>query len=60
MRKHSCALAFAMIGIGIGAYWVSESNSPTIFPVIIGGCIGIFIGYFVAGLIEQMHNQDEP
>ena len=59
MRKHSYALAFAMIGIWIGAYWVSESNSPTIFPVIIGGCIGIFIGYFVAGLVEQMHNQDE-
>ena len=59
MKKHSYALAFAMIGIGIGAYWVSESNSPTIFPVIIGGCIGIFIGYFVAGLIEQMHNQGE-
>jgi uncharacterized membrane protein YqgA involved in biofilm formation len=60
MNKHGYALGFAMIGIGIGAYWVSESNSPTIFPVIIGGCIGIFIGYFVAGLIEQMHNQDEP
>lgn len=59
MNKHSYALGFALIGIGIGAYWVAESNAPTIFPVIIGGCIGIFIGYFVAGLREQIRKQNE-
>ncbi len=59
MNKHGYALGCAMIGIGIGAYWVTESNSPTIFPVIIGGCLGIFIGYFIAGLVEQRNNQNE-
>lgn len=53
MNKHSYALAFALIGIGIGAYIVSESDQPSFIPVIIGGCLGIFIGYLMAGILAQ-------
>lgn len=50
MKKHSIAIAFALIGAGIGGFFSAESGS--FLPVIYGLCGGCFIGYFVAGLLD--------
>lgn len=51
MRKNAFALAFALIGLGI-ALWLN-SDSPEINWLMLAGfvCGGIFVGYFIAGLI---------
>lgn len=50
MKKHSLAIAFALIGAGVGGYFAAENGSA--LPVIIGLCGGCFIGYFFAGLTD--------
>lgn len=50
MKKHSIAIAFALIGAGIGGFFSAESGS--FLPVIYGLCGGCFIGCFVAGLLD--------
>lgn len=47
MKKHSMAVSFALIGFGIAGF-VSDFTGTSI---ILGLCIGGFVGYFVAGLI---------
>lgn len=51
MRKNAYAFGFALIGLGI-ALWLN-SDSPEINWLMLAGfvCGGIFIGYFVAGLV---------
>lgn len=52
MNKHSMAIAFALIGLGIAGF-ISEFSTVG----IIGGlCFGAFIGYFVAGLASAKGN----
>lgn len=53
MKKHSLALAFALIGMGIGGFFVANSSNPSIAIVIACACFGAFVGYFVAGLLAQ-------
>lgn len=50
MKKHSLAIAFALIGAGVGGYFSAESGS--FLPVIYGLLGGCFVGYFVAGLTD--------
>ena len=52
MNKHSFAIAFAIIGAGIGGYISSVSESGSFLPVIYGLCGGAFIGYFISGLMS--------
>jgi len=52
MNKHSFAIAFALIGAGIGGYISSVSESGSFLPVIYGLCGGAFIGYFISGLMS--------
>lgn len=52
MNKHSFAVAFALIGVGIGGYIVAESETGSFLPIIYGLCAGTFIGYFVSGLVS--------
>ena len=49
MNKHSLAIAFALIGAGVGGYISASSGS--FLPVIDGLCGGCFVGYFVSGLL---------
>ena len=49
MNKHSYAVSFALIGAGIGG-WLS-ADSGSLVPVIVGLCLGTFVGYFIAGLV---------
>lgn len=49
MNKHSLAIAFALIGAGVGGYISASSGS--FLPVIYGLCGGCFVGYFVSGLL---------
>ena len=51
MNKHSFAIAFALIGAGIGGYIAAESETGSFLPVIYGLCSGAFIGYFISGLM---------
>lgn len=50
MNKHSLAIAFALIGAGIGGYISASSGS--FLPVIYGLCGGCFVGYFFTGLLD--------
>lgn len=50
MKKHSLAIAFALIGAGVGGFFSAEDGS--FLPVIYGLCGGCFVGYFVAGLLD--------
>lgn len=50
MKKHSFAIAFALIGAGVGGFFSADSGS--FLPVIYGLCGGCFVGYFFAGLLD--------
>lgn len=50
INKHSFAIAFAVIGLGIGFYLASESETGDMKYIVQGPCLGCFIGYLVAGL----------
>lgn len=50
MKKHSLAIAFALIGAGVGGFFSAENGS--FLPVIYGLCGGCFVGYFVAGMLD--------
>lgn len=50
MNNHAFAIAFAMIGLGVGGFIMAESDGHSFIPVIIGLCFGAFLGYFIAGL----------
>lgn len=52
MNKHSFAVAFALIGLGIGGYIAAESETGGIEPIIYGLCLGCFVGYLFAGLLS--------
>lgn len=49
MNNHSLAIAFALVGAGVGGFLSAESGS--FMPIILGLLLGCFFGYFVAGLI---------
>lgn len=51
MKKHSLALGFGVIGAGIGGFLSADCDNGGILYVIMGACFGIFIGYFIAGLL---------
>lgn len=48
MNKNSYAIAFALIGVGVGGFFSAQNGS--FIPVLLGLCFGVFVGYFVAGL----------
>lgn len=50
MKKHSIAVAFALIGAGVGGFLSAENGN--LLPIIYGLCGGCFVGYFVAGLLD--------
>lgn len=50
MNKHSFAITFAIIGTVIGGFFMFESEDLSFVPVIIGMCLGAFLGYFFYGL----------
>lgn len=52
MNKHSMAIAFALIGLGIAGF-ITEFSTV---GIICGLCLGAFIGYFVAGLYTAKGN----
>lgn len=52
MNKHSIAIACGIVGSGIGGFIMADSGDFSVIPIIIGLCIGAFIGYFIAGLIS--------
>ena len=50
MNKNSFAIAFALVGFGVGT-WLSVDLDWNLWTSgIIGACLGAFVGYFVAGL----------
>lgn len=51
MNKNAFALGFGIIGAGIGGFVSMSDEDSSIIPIIIGAGLGIFIGYFVAGLM---------
>lgn len=52
MKKHSMAIGFALIGLGIAGF----ATGFSIVGIICGLGIGAFIGYFVAGLTSAKGN----
>lgn len=50
MKNYSYAAAFAFIGLGIGLWIAVELDIDITLSIIIGACLGGFIGFFVAGL----------
>lgn len=52
MNKHSMAISFAMIGLGVAGLVTGFST----VGIISGLCLGAFIGYFVAGLASSKGN----
>ena len=52
MNKHSMAIAFAMIGLGVSGFLTEFS----IVGIICGLGFGAFVGYFVAGLSTAKGN----
>ena len=52
MKKHSMAIGFALIGLGIAGFATGFST----VGIICGLCFGAFIGYFVAGLTSAKGN----
>ena len=52
MKKHSMAIAFALIGFGIAGFTTEFST----IGIVLGICIGGFVGYFIAGLTEAKGN----
>lgn len=52
MNKHSMAIAFALIGLGIAGFATEFST----MGIICGLGFGAFIGYFVAGLVSAKGN----
>lgn len=56
MNKHGFAIAFAIIGSGVGGFIMAESEGHSFIPVIIGLCLGAFVGYFFTGLRQAKGN----
>lgn len=52
MNKHSMAIAFALIGLGIAGF----ATEFSMMGIICGLGFGAFIGYFVAGLVSAKGN----
>lgn len=52
MKKHSMAIAFAIIGFGVAGFATEFSG----IGIILGLGIGAFVGYFVAGLTQAKGN----
>lgn len=52
MNKHSMAISFALIGLGIGGFLSGFS----MVGILCGMFFGVFIGYFVAGLTTAKGN----
>ena len=52
MNKHSMAIAFALIGLGIAGF----ATEFSMVGIICGLGFGAFIGYFVAGLTSAKGN----
>ena len=52
MKKHSMAIAFALIGLGIAGF----ATEFSMVGIICGLGFGAFIGYFVAGLTSAKGN----
>lgn len=50
MKKHSLAIAFALIGMGVGGFF--SAGSVNFLPEIYGLFGGCFVGYFFAGLLD--------
>lgn len=52
MKKHSMAIGFALIGLGVAGFATGFST----VGIICGLGLGAFIGYFVAGLTSAKGN----
>ena len=50
MNKNSFAIAFALVGVGVALWLAADLEWDYTISAIVGGGIGAFVGFFVAGL----------